>query len=129
LALDGKEGGKEELVCESYDVVEGVYPSETRLKEADAVLITGSGEYFVSTKPQLELTRDDDESIIFLPPHIVDHRSRNLHLLHPEPRSISQDIWDLFRASDPREGVWEYGGEELEGVGDRSEVCRVVTSG
>lgn len=33
-----------ELTVESYDVINGVYPSDDRVREADAVLLTGSGQ-------------------------------------------------------------------------------------
>lgn len=32
-----------ELTVESYDVINGVYPTDERVREADAVLLTGSG--------------------------------------------------------------------------------------
>lgn len=37
------------LTIESYDVVQGCYPSEDRVKEADGMLLTGSGKFTASS--------------------------------------------------------------------------------
>lgn len=61
-AEPAKEGGGHKLTVEGYDVVQGKYPSEERLKQADGVLITGSGAssprlYLDCVAQQLRLTR------------------------------------------------------------------------
>ena len=44
-----------ELIVESYDVTHGVYPDEERCREADGVLITGSGEFGIVSAIGAEL--------------------------------------------------------------------------
>lgn len=47
LSSRNADPGSHKLTIESYDIVQLEYPPDDRLKQADAVLITGSGAHLV----------------------------------------------------------------------------------
>lgn len=112
-----------ELTVESYDVVNGVYPSDDRVKEADALLLTGSGTCapFAPIRAQGLIPRPSLDSHISLPPSPLDRQTRCLHCCVAQSETGLEDYRHLLRSPNCGARVWRRRGKECSRVGNWGE--------